>query len=247
MKRHLLTLCAIISLLAAPARALASNEEAIATLNLSRFALPEYPPGVRQAGIAEGTVIVALETRQAAAGPVGEFLVLSASDPRFIDSVNRAIRAWQFAAPKAGQPTLATIGSGPTVIRFQFVSTGVVMISVPDFQAMRTASTTTPVPPTIVLPTFSDLDRAPTALAQPMPAYPAALRAKPVPGTAAVRFYVDTEGRVRLPTVTSASGPEFAEAALGVLANWRFEPPQLSGKPVIAIGTWTFNFGPTSR
>ncbi len=248
MKRPLLTLCAIVSLLASPARTFASNDEAIAQLNLARFVLPEYPASARQAGIGEGHVIVALETRRSSANAPVEYLVMRASDPRFVEPVTRAIKGWQFAAPKPGQPTAATIGSGPTVIRFQFVSTGVVSVSVPDFQAMRTASSVAALQDsTVMLPTFTDLDRAPAALAQPMPAYPAALRANPTPGSAAVRFFVDAEGKVRLPSVTAATAPEFAEAALSVLSQWRFEPPVLSGKPVIAIGTWTFNFGPASR
>lgn len=247
MIRVLVSLLAFCTAFLAPLRVLASNEEAIATLNLARFVLPEYPASARQAGLAEGSVIVALETRQASAGHAGEFLVLRASDPRFAESVTRAIRGWQFAEPKPGQATPLTIGSGPTVIRFQFVSTGVVTLSVPDFQALRTAASSSAAAPSLVLPTFSDLDHAPAALSQPMPAYPASLRANPVPGTASVRFYVDTEGRVRLPTATSASAPEFVRAAIEVLANWRFEVPKLGGKPAIAIGTWTFNFGPASR
>lgn len=133
------------------------------------------------------------------------------------------------------------------MIRFQFVSTGVVTISVPDYQALRTAKVTSAAGNRVVLPTFSDLDRVPASLAQPMPGYPDALKSRPVSGSAAVRFFVDEEGRVRLPSVTAATAPEFAEAALSVLPQWRFEAPQLDGKPVIAMGTWSFSFGPASR
>lgn len=246
LSRHLLIICAGIALFGLSARLHASNDDAIAQLNLSRFVLPEYPAALRQAGVAQGNVIVALETRRSAAGPAGEFLVLSATAPQFADSVSRAIGGWRFAEPKAGSAPEGT--TGPTIIRFQFVSTGVVTLSVPDFQARRTAALNESAGGnTVILPTFADLDRVPASVNQPMPAYPAALRTKPVPGTAAVRFFVDAEGRVRLPSITSASAPEFAEAALGVLSQWRFEPPVLSGKPVIAIGTWTFNFGPAPR
>lgn len=248
MKRHLLTICAIVSLLASPARTFASNDEAIAQLNLARFVLPEYPANARQAGISEGHVVVALETRRTSASAPTEYLVLRASDVRFVEPVTRAIQGWRFAEPKPGQATPTSVGSGPTVIRFQFLSTGVVSISVPDFQAMRTAATATPQQDnTVMLPTFTDLDHAPKALTQPMPAYPAALRSRPAAGSASVRFFVDTDGRVRLPSVTATTAPEFADAALGVLSQWRFEAPMLNGKAVNAIGTWTFNFGPATR
>jgi TonB family protein len=246
MLRRVLPFCAALALGGLSPRLEASNDEAIAQLNLSRFVLPAYPAALRQTGVAQGNVIVALETRRTAAGPAGEFLILSATDPQFGDSVARAIAGWRFAEPKAGSPGEGAAG-GPTIVRFQFVATGVVTLSVPDFQARRTAALQAEAGGnTVILPTFADLDQSPAILAQPMPAYPAALRSKPVPGTAAVRFFVDTEGRVRLPTVTSATTPEFAEAALSVLGQWRFAPPTLSGKPVIAIGTWTFNFGPAS-
>lgn len=246
MKRSLLLICAAVALAGLPARLSASNDEAIAQLNLSRFVLPEYPAALRQAGVAQGHVIVALETRSSAGGPAGGYLVLSATAPQFAESVSRAIAGWRFAEPKTSAATEAA--QGPTIVRFQFVSTGVVTLSVPDFQARRTAAMDQGAASnTVVLPTFADLDQSPEVLAQPMPAYPTALRAKPISGTTAVRFFVDAEGRVRLPSVTSTTAPEFAEAALGVLAQWRFAPPTLGGKPVIAIGTWTFNFGPASR
>ena len=57
-----------------------------------------------------------------------------------------------------------------------------------------------------------------------------------------MRFYVDEDGRVRLPEVIQATEPEFAEAALAAVKQWRYEPPQLGGRRVIACDNWNFKF-----
>lgn len=230
-----------------PARA--SNDEAIAVLNLARFQLPEYPAALRQLGVTQGNVIVAIETRRTTASPVDDFLILSSSEPRFAESVTRALGAWRFAAPKA-TPTSANAANpadGPTIVRFQFVSTGVVTLTVPAYAALQAKAGPDALSNRVLLPTFADLDENPAPVTQPMPAYPADLRSQPIPGNAVVKFFLDADGRVRMPSVTSATDPAFGKAALSVLGNWRFQPPRLKGEPTVAIGTWTFNFGPQNR
>lgn len=53
------------------------------------------------------------------------------------------------------------------------------------------------------------------------------------PVRALVSFYVDEQGRVRLPNVESYLPPHFVTAAVAALQQWAFKPPVSKGKPVL--------------
>jgi len=53
------------------------------------------------------------------------------------------------------------------------------------------------------------------------------------PVRALVSFYVDEQGRVRLPNVESYLPPQFVTAAIAALQQWGFKPPLSKGKPVL--------------
>lgn len=46
-------------------------------------------------------------------------------------------------------------------------------------------------------------------------------------------FYVDEQGRVRLPDVVSALAPELVADAVQALQQWAFKPPTIKAKPVL--------------
>jgi protein TonB len=78
---------------------------------------------------------------------------------------------------------------------------------------------------------LSDLDQKPRVVYQPSPSVPASAK-KRLPGTVAIVFIVDEEGRVTNPTVQKSSDPVFEGPALAAVKQWRFEPGRRSGKPV---------------
>jgi hypothetical protein len=53
------------------------------------------------------------------------------------------------------------------------------------------------------------------------------------PVRALVSFYVDEQGRVRLPNVESYLPPQFVTAAVAALQQWAFKPPVVKGQPVL--------------
>ena len=77
----------------------------------------------------------------------------------------------------------------------------------------------------------------------PAPEYPRELLRKKVAGSASVRFDLDARGRVLDPVVVSASQPEFGEAALAAIKDWRFLPKVRNGRPVETKAEMPFNFG----
>ena len=63
-----------------------------------------------------------------------------------------------------------------------------------------------------------------------------------------VSFYVDEQGRVRLPEVESALAPELVAHALHALQQWAFKPPTIKAKPVLvhAMRAVTFREAPAA-
>ncbi len=75
--------------------------------------------------------------------------------------------------------------------------------------------------------------KAPKARYSEDPSYPPGREGKP--GQAVLRLVVDEKGSVRSPTTVSSSGPEYTEAAIRAVREWKFAPATLNGEPVAAL------------
>jgi protein TonB len=64
------------------------------------------------------------------------------------------------------------------------------------------------------------------------PEYPEALIESGKDGFAKLTFVVTEKGLVEDPSVAEASEPEFGEAAMEAIKQWRFKPAMLDGKPI---------------
>jgi TonB family protein len=90
---------------------------------------------------------------------------------------------------------------------------------------------------------IKDVQNSPvTPILGPAPEYPAALSKKGIEGSATLSFTIDTNGSVSDPAVVEASQPEFGEAALAVIRQWRFLPKVKNGQPVRARAEMPFMF-----
>ncbi len=215
---------------------LPANAESARLMRLDKFVVPEFPEFLRRTGVLQGTVVAAI--RHDGLGQADDVLVLESSDPRFTAAAIEAIQEWRFAAhPRSAAPVEQLV----PIVRFLFTSSSVSVVSA-TVDAGRVSRTRVRADSPIELPNFSHLDTPPKVRAQPMPEFPAALKGQVGDGVALVKYFVDREGRARVPVVVSATAPEFATAALAAVKQWRFDPPRLDGKPVIALETHTFRF-----
>lgn len=82
----------------------------------------------------------------------------------------------------------------------------------------------------------------PSPLDTVTPAYPESLRESGQDGEVKITFTVTDKGLVEDPVVMEATAPEFGEAALKVLKEWRFRPATEDGKPVSMKVTLPFKF-----
>jgi len=213
-----------------------TNEESVRLLKLTQFVLPDYPESVKQEGCTMGTVTVVIS--HDAAGKTTDVLVLDSTHARFAAAVQTAVAGWRFLPDTVAGTTHAPL------VRFCFTAQGAVMIQATTSHQVMSHGIQAD---QRQFPTFGALDAAPKALEQKMPVFPAALRGRVDRGTATVAFYVDETGRARAAFVTDASAPEFAEAALAAVGQWRYEAPRQNGRPVVAMENWSFQFGGPSR
>jgi TonB family protein len=221
---------------------LAPNEQSARAMRLERFVVPEFPPFLRQAGVMQGTVVVAIGRGER--DRPGDILVLESSDARFADAALEAIREWRFqkAAESPAAPDNAV-----SVVRFLFTTGSVAVVPLSASGRPGTRRSIRADSP-IELPNFSHCDTSPALVEHPAPEFPPTLRDRVTQGTAVIKYFVDTSGRVRLPAVVSASAPEFGLAAVAAMRRWRYEAPRIDGKPVIVLERHSFQFGaPTPR
>lgn len=230
-------LCAAVVLTMAPLSLLgAMNEDIARELKLTKYVEPTFPNVVRLDGLGEGHVALAIS--RTPDGVPTDVLVLKATDPLLAAAAIEAARQWRFE-PATDSAELATC-----TVRIGFRLSGVVVYPfgkrhiAEALGAVEDLKLREP----IKVPRVQSLSQAPKALAQPMPAYPVALKSQAIQGEAKVRFYVDEQGHVRLPEVIEATTPEFADAAIAAVSQWRYEPPQDGGRRVVASDRWAFQF-----
>jgi TonB family protein len=219
--------------MAAAAAAMAQtgdNDTTVRALKLEKFVLPEFPAQARLEGVGSGSVTAVVG--RDASGAVTDVLILAATHPAMAAAATDAIRQWHFQPADPAE----ILKQEPGIVRIDFRFQGVISIIAQGLSDRQTA------PRSTLVRTVTALDRRPHPLAQPMPSYPKELATRAVEGDAIVAYYIDGDGRVRLPHVVSASSDEFGQAAVDAIATWRYEPPRQRGRPVVVSDSWAFQF-----
>lgn len=233
-------LCAAVVLIAPLCLPGSMNDGIIRELKLTKYVEPDFPDMARLEGLAEGHVALAIS--RTPDGLPADILLLKATDARLAAAAVEAVRAWRF------QPTNDPAELVARTVRIGFRLSGVVVFPFgkKHIEEVLDAVSDIKLREPVRVPRVQSLAQAPKALARPMPVYPATLQSRAIEGSAAVRFYVDEEGRVRLPEVIEASTPEFGEAAVAAVAQWRYEPPRQDGRTIVASDNWAFQFKATN-
>jgi TonB family protein len=199
----------------------------------------EYPPEAERDAVSEGEVRAILCIDET--GRLTDFLVVACSHPAFGMSLAKSLPAYRF--------TPARVRNEPTPTRmpatFYFRRRGT-MVSPTGFESMqrRMASVFQGRAMVSFVCPAAELDRPLTAVKVVSPCYPEELRARAVSGEVAIDFFVDGEGRVRLPAADCSANPCFGRVATNALLQWKFDPPTHRGEPVIVHVVQTFRFVP---
>lgn len=233
------TLFLWVGLLAGSATAVVGateNESTMQALRLTRMVQPNFPTQLAVHGIPSGDVTLAI-SRDAAGIPT-DILIIESSHSLFSEAAVEAVREWRFTPIDKS----AIANAAPAIVRVSFSFQGVISVYPTIENQQRGRSANEIRNRTFKMPTLEMAGGSPQPINYQEPAYPVELAAQGRNGEAKVVFYVDGEGKVRMPHVLSATAPEFGAAAIAAVSAWRFEPPKKHGNAVVAADSWTFQF-----
>lgn len=188
-----------------------------------------FPPSLAMAGVKTGRARAVVNID--ADGKLADFIVTAFSHPEFIREVGDSLRAWTYEpARDNGNP----VGSRME-LDFVFEAKGLVVTlnSVDDLNAHTNRMFENTQRSISLTCSAAQLDRPLTTVEVVRPQHPGKLITPAVStGAVVLDFYVDAEGRARMPVVISTSHEVFAIAAVDALSKWKFAPPTSAGKPV---------------
>ena len=163
-----------------------------------------------------------------AEGHLGDWLVASYTEKPFADEAVWALKQWRYQPARIdGQPVGSRIR-----VAFSFTAKGKVVLTEATGLLDNFISNIVGLPTTRLVCPPRELDRPIAALQAPAPIDPAVLTPSGAGGRVLVDFYVDAEGRPRMPVIVSSTEDVYAKAAVNALAQWRFQPPTRTGHPV---------------
>ena len=213
-----------------------SNSADQASLKIIQTDIPRFPMKLDDSLVMNGDATVAIRVDQD--GRLTDWLVTGYSHKEFADTAVSELRVWRYEPSHVNGVTWSSV----QVVNFDFTRTGVV-ISLNAFDAaMGKIDELAKDRYAYRCHTLRELDRIPTPIQVVTPASPS-LPAGEKNRTVPVDFYIDEEGRVRLPSVARSDvGTAWAACALDAVKQWRFEPPLYRGRPTLAFVRQEFNF-----
>jgi hypothetical protein len=194
--------------------------------------LVRYPEFVGYNDSPPGSVTMVIGVSQ-----TGEFLdalVIAYTHIEYAREARLAVENWTYRAAMVGGETVGT----RVDITLEFEPDGVVRRLAPVNTANRLFERSIPKNVTQVYYPERELDTPLAFLAAPTP--PSVDIPEDMQVT--VDFYIDQEGKPRLPAILSMDDPILAEIALETIREWRFAPPTSDGEPVITRARQQFVF-----
>jgi len=193
---------------------------------------------VTLSGITRGAVRCVVDVDEH--GKVEDVLITEYTHPSFGRVVREAMPLWKF------QPAILDGQAVPTQTSLEFTIEAVgVVVTLDQTSFVRNRFETIWGQP-YAYRTYSlqELDRIPEPQKTVSPRYPQEVAQRHVLGTVRVDFYIDEQGRVRLPIVPLGASRELAGAAIEAIRQWQFSPPLRQGDAVLVRASQEFNFKP---
>ena len=201
---------------------------------------PVFPRELPELGFFEGEARLAIAVDET--GKLTDWLVIGYTHRRFAEESVDAVKQWRF------EP--ARVGGKPVSVQIEllinFATSGVVISCDSGTSIQRFANALFKNREAFQPCTMRELDRIPTPLSAPAPAYPLALAQSGHAGDVIVNFYIDETGAVRLPAVDSDNDPELAALAVAAMQHWKFEAPMCRGLKVLTKTSQMFRFRPAT-
>lgn len=192
---------------------------------------------LREVDEGEARVMIMVE----ADGKLRDWMVTGYSHPLFAKEALDSLPSWKYEpATFHGHPI-----STRTELHFQFKREGIIRVIPGDVESARR----------MVKDRRRDafwqrvcevqeLDAVPEAVVEVTPEQPDKLGAVQREGRVVVDFFIDPEGRVRMPLIVRSDDQAFSQAVLLAITEWRYTPPKKQGVPVMTRVWRQFDFRP---
>jgi TonB family protein len=170
-------------------------------------------------------------------GKLVDWLITGFTHQAFADAASQALKRWKYQPAVVRGHRRASSAD----ILFEFRTEGVVVMTLPGTLLRQAARGHTDTHYIYTPCHLRDLDRIPTPIhvVSPVARHNGPIR------TVTVGFYIDEEGRVRIPTVEMESVEDaLAAASVAAVEQWRFEPPIRKGQRVLVYVQQDFTFMP---
>lgn len=192
-----------------------------------------YPPSMLADAVFSGEVRAVISVD--AEGKLTDWLLTGYTQPAFAEAASAALQRWHY------QPAMVNgiRRASRAHILFEFRSQGVIVQTLPGAMVKQAFHTRADERYTFQSCNLSDLDRIPT----PVEVVAPAAKLEGTPRSVTVEFYIDEQGRVRMPAVDREAADDLlAAAAVAAVERWRFEPPLRKGRPTLVFAQQVFAF-----
>jgi len=220
----------------------AEPADANAGISVNQTGVLAYPPLMLYSAIYSGEVHAVISVD--AEGKLTDSLAVSYTNQAFADAAMMALKRWTYEPARVHGVASAARAD----VLFSFRDKGVIVQTLPGALERRMYNTSFDERYVYSPCKLRDLDRIPTPLHVVQPELP---KGSSLPhGTkrvVTVEFYIDEQGRVRMPAIERTdAGDAFAAAAVTAVEQWKFEPPLRKGQPVLVLVRQDFAFVPKS-
>lgn len=203
-------------------------------LNIIQTSSAQFPNGVVMQGIHSGKVrlVVSID----AEGRLVDCLVVAYTNKAFVASAVNAVKEWKYEPAKVrGRPRASRAD-----LNFDFKADLVVAVQNAEFNFLHDMlGTLNAFEPS----QLKDLDHIPVPIHVVTPVIPDGVLAQGEMRNVTVDFYIDQEGKVRVPSVArDLVDDHLAAIAVEAVEQWRFEPPMRKGSAVLVLARQDFRF-----
>ena len=199
---------------------------------------PIFPIRLRNEGYVEGSATFAIYVDQT--GKLRDYLLLEATKTAFAKEVERVLSDWDYSVPLVdGEPSAIV-----STVKVNFERSGLVVYESPGLGLLNPWNRMIEGLEYRVYALW-ELDRIPEPIEIVKPDFHVELLEDRDLVTAVFDFYIDQEGRVRIPTLREADDKvdeRLLVIAQESLLQWRFNAPTVNGKRVVAKAAQPFRF-----
>ncbi len=210
---------------------------------------PGFPLSLWNEGIATGQATLAVTVDEN--GTLEDWLVIEATHTSLVAAIEAVVEQWVFEPAVVEGTTIHATQCLPLLFDTSQLLTSERMsenrnLRENHYLAKRSQSfRRNPIDNSLRFAKPSALDQYPEPLVRPRPLLTQAALEESRGSRASFKFYIDTFGNARMPTLFKLYGKVATEALLAwqeALKSWRFKPLTSNGKPVVVEVVQSFEF-----